>query len=151
MKKAGEVLSVLFNKESLHRARGYAGLFASWEEVARSCGISRAASHSRIAALDRGVVRVEADHPGWVQVLQAKQRLLLQEARQRFPELGISGMVFRLSRSRLFPPAPPVPERAGLDASFKEAGGPSAALDERIQDEGLKKILRRLEQHLTHP
>ena len=78
MKKVGEILSVLFDKETLDKARGYKGLFASWEEVVKACGVSGAAAHSRIAALARGVARIEADHPGWVQILQAKQRPLLR-------------------------------------------------------------------------
>lgn len=152
MKKVGEILSVLFDKETLDKARGYKGLFASWEEVVKACGVSGAAAHSRIAALARGVARIEADHPGWVQILQAKQRPLLRELGRCFPGLGITGIAFRLSRSPLFPPEPPV--SAGVLAPQEEAGEPEgirAALYENIRDEDFKNILKKLEQHLTDP
>ncbi|MDR2495187.1 MAG: DUF721 domain-containing protein [Spirochaetaceae bacterium] len=149
MKKAGELLAAFFDGQALETARGYARLFNAWESAVTAQSIPVAASHSRIAALVRGVARIETDHPGWIQILQAKQRPLLRELQRRFPELDITGLSFRLSRTPLClsgePEPPPLPE------TEPPPDLPCAARYETIRDETLKKILQKLEHHLNTP
>jgi hypothetical protein len=101
MKKAGELLSVFFNKNLTEKAQGYSDLFSSWEVITEKNGISSVASHSRIVELEKAVLLVEADHPGWIQILQTKQTYLLKTVIRRFPDLEIRGISFRLSRDPL--------------------------------------------------
>ena len=115
MKKAGEIISELFREkfgeEFLENARSTSGLFSSWAQVvAEAClcattktehgseDIPPAAVHSRIRELERGVLLVEADHPGWIQILQTKQTALLSAVQRRYPDLDIRAISFRLSR-----------------------------------------------------
>ena len=106
MKKAGEVISALFKEnfglEFMETARANAGLFSSWAEIVKEAWLSddipAAASHSRICELEKGLLLVEADHPGWIQILQTKQTELLAAAERRYPELGIRSIAFKLSR-----------------------------------------------------
>ena len=63
-----------------------------------SVDIPAAAVHSRIRELERGVLLVEVDHPGWIQIFQTKQGVLLSAVQRRYPELDIRGIAFRLSR-----------------------------------------------------
>ena len=87
------------------------GLFSSWSQIVakvwprsfdadeqKAQDVPAAAVHSRIRELERGVLLVEADHPGWIQILQTKQRELLSAVQRRYPELNIRGIAFRLSR-----------------------------------------------------
>ena len=115
MRKAGDIISALFKErfgpEFMETARSTAGLFSSWSQVVteawpRTAGgeqkeddIPAAAVHSRIQELERGVLFVEADHPGWIQILQTKQQELLSAVRRRYPELDIRAIAFRLSKS----------------------------------------------------
>jgi hypothetical protein len=71
--------------------------------------------------MERGILLVEADHPGWVQILQTKQRALLASARRRFPELNIRSIAFRLSRDSIAPPtgSPPL-EKTPLEKKTSE-------------------------------
>ena len=115
MKKAGDVISAIFRErfgpEFAETARSNAGLFSSWADIVAEAwqgkaGISQspgledvpAAAHSRIRELERGLLLIEADHPGWVQILQTKQKELLSAAGRRYPELGIRSIAFRLSK-----------------------------------------------------
>jgi hypothetical protein len=107
MKKAGELLSVFFNKNLAEKAQGYSNLFSCWDLITEKTGIPSAAAHSRIVELERAVLLVEADHPGWIQILQTKQTYLLKAVIRRFPNLEIRGISFRLSRDPL-----PVPKTA---------------------------------------
>ena len=101
MKRAGDLLSAFFNEHfdpvSLENGRMTAGLFSSWVSAARAANIGAAADHSRIRELEHKVLLIEADHPGWVQLLQTKQRQLLQYVQVKFPELDIQGISFCLS------------------------------------------------------
>ena len=102
VKKAGDLLSLIFNEHfdsvSLDNGRITAGLFTSWAAAAREVNIPAAADHSRIRELEHNVLVIEAEHPGWVQILQTKQSQLLKLVQQKFPELSIQGISFCLSR-----------------------------------------------------
>lgn len=92
MKTAGDILSVLFDEGFANKAQGYSKLFDSWTDITAKNGIASAAAHSRVKNLDRGILLIEMDHPGWKQILQTKQGKLLNDFRIRFPELDISGI-----------------------------------------------------------
>jgi len=112
MRKAGEIISVLFKQRFgenfMENARLSADLFNSWEntvcqawprgEDQKSEDVPAAAVHSRIKELEHGVLFVEADHPGWIQILQTRQAELLLAVQRRCPRLDIRGIAFRLSR-----------------------------------------------------
>ncbi|GHV03679.1 hypothetical protein FACS189485_07450 [Spirochaetia bacterium] len=163
MKRAGELLSAFFDEGLIKKAQGYSNLFSAWQKITAKCGIPAAADHSRIRELERCVLLIEADHPGWVQLLQTKQQKLLSDAQRRFPDLTITGISFMLSRE---PPAESIqgqavaaeqplaepaaaelaaPIPAAADTAVNEIGGDPLA---RITDEGLRETLRRLERDL---
>jgi hypothetical protein len=117
MKKAGDIISALFRErfgqEFMDTAMAASGLFSSWVQIAKEVwlqsgqdttdnagfeDIPAVAVHSRIKDLERGLLLIEADHPGWIQILQTKQGRLLSAVQRRYPELNIRGIAFRLSR-----------------------------------------------------
>jgi hypothetical protein len=117
MKKAGDIIAALFREEFgpefMDTARAASGLFSSWAQIIKEAwpqsgqddsdnsgfeDIPAAAVHSRIKELERGTLVIEADHPGWIQILQTKQRGILSAVQRRYKELDIRGIAFRLSR-----------------------------------------------------
>jgi hypothetical protein len=133
MKRAGELLSSIFNDidgRLLEKARGYSELFSCWASILENNRIAAAAAHSRIVELERFVVFVEADHPGWVQILQTKQRELLESLRRRFPAFEIRGIAFRYAAAPPPPQARPLAETpadpAPGDSAAPEAASPAA-------------------------
>jgi len=111
MKKAGEIISALVSEilgpEFMDTAKVTTGLFSSWAQIVKEAwpqsgqddsDIPAAAVHSRIKELERGTLVIEADHPGWIQILQTKQSGLLSVVQRRYRELDIRGIAFRLSR-----------------------------------------------------
>jgi len=97
MKTAGDVLSTIFDERFVTKAQGYSKLFDSWKDITAKNGISAASDHSRIKDMERGILLVEMDHPGWKQIIQTKQSKLLNDYRIRFPELNICGISLLLS------------------------------------------------------
>jgi hypothetical protein len=170
LKRAGELLAVLLDEGMLKNARNYSELFSSWTAIVEEpeVKIPAAAGHSRIVELERYILLVETDHPGWIQLLQTKQRQILNVLRRRFPSLTIKGISFRLSRE----PTTPNPglwekdqeqgePQAGEEKSVPVNGGPdgegspdsrkdgSAGMYEKITDQGFKETLKRLERSIV--
>jgi hypothetical protein len=147
VKKIGELLSVFFDDDTIKKAQGYNSLFSSWRDIAGE----NIAAHSRIVELEKSVLRIEADHPGWIQILQIRQKGLLNRVRRKFPTLNITGISFRLSRN---PTAPAQPERdAGLDAREETESAeavPEIAAENlrdlyaKIKDDELRESLKRI-------
>ena len=154
MKRAGEVLSAILDERMMIKARGYSSLFAFWAEAVQKNGIPAAADHSRIKELDRGILLIEADHPGWKQILQTKQNKLLNDFRRRFPDMDISGISLMLSRGE--PLAADATEAKSLEeepneytAAQEHHGKADIVGYDAIKDEGFKESLKRLEQSIT--
>jgi hypothetical protein len=144
MKKAGDLLSAFFDEATLQKARGYGSLFSSWASIAGE----NLAAHSRIVELERSVLLIEADHPGWIQILQTKQKNLLHAVRRRFPQIAVTAISFRLSRNPLLQNSAPGPDLAvgpgvvpGDPSEDAASGDPYAG----IHDEAFKQTLMRLE------
>jgi hypothetical protein len=158
MKRVGDVLSALFDEGLMKKAQGYSRLFSCWKELAQWHGIAAAADHSRITELDRGVLWVEVDHPGWKQILQTKESRLLDDLRRRFPDLDIAGISIVLSRGGPLPAAEAEvgDESAGSAETAGEAlppdsdsAPPGEAGYAAIKDASFKESLRRLEKSIA--
>ena len=55
------------------------------------------ASHSRVIDLKNGILLVEADHPGWIQMLGNYKKYILKGFQMKIPELKIETLAFRLA------------------------------------------------------
>jgi hypothetical protein len=93
IKDVSSLLSSFFDEDKLHRGERYSDFFSSWSSIVGP----RLAAHSRVADVDKGLLIVEAEHPGWIQLLQLRQSGIVEEAARRYPELGLKGIAFRLS------------------------------------------------------
>jgi len=122
MKTVGDVLSVLFDEEFVKKAQGYKNIFESWAEITAENGIEGAAEHSRIKQLEKGILLVEMDHPGWKQLLQTKKSQILKTYQCRFPEMEITGMSLKLGKPTLPISVPSVLEYPQTDGSAEQTG-----------------------------
>ena len=52
--------------------------------------------HSRIIDLKNGVLLIEADHPGWIQLLQIHKQYIVRGLNKFSPNLHINTLAFRL-------------------------------------------------------
>jgi hypothetical protein len=155
MKKAGDILSSLFNEKFdpvfLKKARKTAGLFTSWEAITAEAGIAAAAAHSRISELERGILLIEAEHPGWRQILQTRQSQLLNTVQRRYPELEIRGIAFRLSRDpQVFSTAveTPVDEMPETEPSVAKEPETAYSQADPVADEAYNSLKKQLEESI---
>ncbi|MDR2596965.1 MAG: DUF721 domain-containing protein [Treponema sp.] len=145
MKTAGSILSALFDEQFMKKAEGASKLFDSWTDITEKNGIASAAAHSRIKDLDRGILLVEMDHPGWKQILQTKQSKLLNDFRRRFPDLNISGISLMLGKGESQKAETSDAEEAEELFDTEQADvEPTVRGYDAIKDEGFKEALKEL-------
>jgi len=154
MKRVGDVLSAILDEGMMQKARGYSALFSCWQDLTEKNGIAAAADHSWIKSLDRGMVWIEVDHPGWKQILQTKESKLLSDFRYRFPDMDISGLSIMLCRPESAGAdingtivAEPAPEKYPLPEEPQPA--PPVEGYSAIKDGALKEVLMRLEKSIA--
>jgi putative pyruvate formate lyase activating enzyme len=141
MKKAGDLLAYFFDQKTLDSMHTWSKLFAAWPSIVAKHKISAAESHTRVVEFDRRVLLIEAEHPGWIQILQLKQSELLREFRVRFPELDIVGISFRLSKT-LFTPVIQAPETPPAPAPLVDREAPAVPSSERSFEQSMKRLER---------
>ena len=96
MKKAQDILKSLLDNYSVQEGETYHSFFRSWTRIAGQ----DAASHSKVKDIRAGVVIVEVDHPGWIQMIQMKKNPILKKIQQLYPELGIKDLRLHLYREQ---------------------------------------------------
>lgn len=58
------------------------------------------ADHSRVTDLKNGILFVEADHPGWISLLQMHKKFIIRGINMKVPELNITNIAFMLKGNR---------------------------------------------------
>jgi hypothetical protein len=157
MKTAGDILSTLFDERFMKKAKVFSKFFDSCTDITAKNEIAAASAHSRIKDLDRGILLVEIDHPGWKQILQTKQTVLLNDFRCQFPELGISGISFTLGYSSPDKSEPQsesaqetkIAEEMSAEAEISADFEPTAKGYDAIKDEDFKETLKKLGQSIA--
>lgn len=147
MKRAGDLLNFFLDNNIYTKAVEYNDLFKSWRTIAGE----RLAAHSWIKDLDKTVLIIEADHPGWIQILQTKQAILLSRVQKQFPELTITALSFFLCKDR----KDPVPTVKVNPLKKQEEMPPSqenstTELYNKIKDDDFKKVLMKLEKSIKN-
>ncbi|MCF6335143.1 MAG: DUF721 domain-containing protein [Spirochaetales bacterium] len=95
MKKASDILSDYMRNFHSNMESSYSSVFKSWGRIAGEDMIT----HSSIKDLNNGILIVEADHPGWVQLLQMRKKKILRNIQNKYPELDITDIRFILKNS----------------------------------------------------
>ena len=148
MRKVDDLLQQFLDRIGQSDGAPYVGLFRGWREIVGD----RIADHTEPVDIRGSALIVEADHPGWVQMVMMSQARILRQLKRRYPQLGITGMHIRVAGDR-------AAAGAGAGGGQEEASAapvvppapPSAdeteAL-ERIDDSDLRDGLERLRQSL---
>lgn len=79
-------------------------LYDSWKTVVQKITSERnpsvghnLAAHSRVVDLKNGVLLVEADHPGWIELLQLYKKFILKGLQKSEKKVRIETLAFKLS------------------------------------------------------
>jgi hypothetical protein len=92
-KKAGDLLKAFFDFERYDPGGRIHSVYQNWQNIVGE----KLAAHSRIIDISSGIIHISVDHPGWIQLLQIKQAIILENIGKRFPELDLHGLAFRIA------------------------------------------------------
>ncbi|WP_319475439.1 DUF721 domain-containing protein [Marispirochaeta aestuarii] len=92
MKRARELVEQLFQNINHEDLKIYGRIFSSWTDLAGT----DLAAHSRILEIDRGIVFVGVDHPGWMQMISMRKARILSGIKKQYPSLEIRDLRFLL-------------------------------------------------------
>ncbi len=147
-KSVRDLLARLFSSVDDRAGRQYVELHHKWQSLV---GFDIAA-HSEPVDVKRSALVVQVDHPGWMQMLQMREKALIVRLQREFPELSITSLHMKLqtetSAATGFPTdsAPPTakPSPAQDDEAVPVTPADAAAGIERISDPVLRERLERL-------
>ncbi|MCE5256249.1 MAG: DUF721 domain-containing protein [Spirochaetaceae bacterium] len=108
IKKVSVLLSSFFDEELVKKGEKYAEFNNSWKNIAGA----RLGEHSRPTEIRHGMLVVEAEHSGWIQLLQLHQEKILAEIQRQYPDLEIASMAFIIGNGETATQGSPVPEQA---------------------------------------
>ena len=171
MRRADDLIQRFLDSVGQSEGAAYVGMFRSWQPIVGE----RIAAHAQPVDVRGHSLVVEADHPGWVQMVMMKRQTIIREINRRYPELSITGLTVRVVDQRgaggtIPGRTPGVFVHGGSGDSASGHGGqaadavqtesgaqpapPSAdeeeALD-RIPDDDLRSTLARLREDLDGP
>lgn len=97
--RASEMISRVFKNISSEDMQNSTHLSDSWRRTVETISRTGAklAAHSHIVDLKNGILLVEADHSGWIQMLQLHQKYILTGLRRLNKNLRIDSLAFRLA------------------------------------------------------
>lgn len=99
--RASQMITQVFKNISPQDMENGNRLLNSWRQTVESISRNGAklAAHTHVVDLKNGVLLVEADHSGWIQLLQLHQNYVLTGLRRKNPALTIASLAFRLAGS----------------------------------------------------
>jgi hypothetical protein len=145
VRRLDDILNQFLDRIGRSDGAPYVGMFRSWRQIVGE----RIADHAEPVDIRGTALVVEADHPGWVQMVMMERGRILSQINARIPQLTITSLHVRVAGDRAAAasaePATAPPREA--------APAPPQSADEtealsRIDDEDLRDSLRRLRETL---
>ena len=107
IKDITSVLGGAFDGLNVQDVQKSLDVFAVWRKILLSIKSStnpnegaNLAAHSRIVDLKNGVLLIEADHPGWIELLQLRKNYILRGLSMYAKNMGVQTLAFRLAGKR---------------------------------------------------
>jgi hypothetical protein len=98
---AADMITQVFSHIDKAEVENSSKLLGTWKSVVSKVHKygEKLAAHTELIELKNGILLVETDHPGWIQILQLYSKFILIGLGRAVPELKISSLAFRLKGS----------------------------------------------------
>ena len=151
MKRVGELLKAFLSQRLSREGESMLELVAAMRELAGD-----AAPHLRVRDVRSGTVLIEADHPGWGQLVSLRKPELLRALQGRFPEMEIRDIRVTVGTGAgdAKPSALGRESRAPRRGAAGSDATPSSPIEDvlaRLPDDGLRRSLRGLYERADGP
>ncbi|MFO8063720.1 MAG: DUF721 domain-containing protein [Spirochaetota bacterium] len=142
MERAGDLLEAFLKLHNISGGEEYVAFFKSWHNIVGT----DIASHTQLTDIKNGALKVEVDHPGWMQKLHMKKEQVLRKVAAQYPQLEIRTLHLRLvsefssrapsPQSEASSSHPSAPRRSGHSAAESTHGGGGPAGDDSEEAAG---------------
>ncbi|MCD6120805.1 MAG: DUF721 domain-containing protein [Spirochaetales bacterium] len=96
MEKAGNILKKYFETLNIDKKTGSVSLFRGWNAIVDS-GL---ASHSEVIEIEKSIIFIRVDHPGWAQTIAFKKKNILKKIKKKYPDLDIKDIRVFINKER---------------------------------------------------
>jgi hypothetical protein len=98
---AADMITQVFSNIDKSSVENSSRLLGTWKNVVSKVHKygERLAAHTELIDLKNGILLVETDHPGWIQIMQLYSKFILTGLQNALPELHILSLAFRLKGS----------------------------------------------------
>jgi hypothetical protein len=185
MKQLNESLIEILGKTQMTTSGEYKNLYQAWNNVVEQAftekketyiinkytndiqvsdtyrnliNARKAADHSKIKYIKNKTIFIEADHQGWIQILQTRQHKLLKILSTSFSELKIEAIAFVLSAGEDCQEKLAENQNSPIEPAAKtnRTGEEKASEDtqtalSRIKDEKFRELLRQMGENIELP
>lgn len=136
---SANVLSRLFSSLSVDKLKESSDVMTAWQQTLNSIkGYqndgskpadygSQLADHSQIIDLKDGVLIVETDHPGRIQMFQLYKNFILNGLKRKIPDIPIRNIVFKLNKIEKVSGELRMPTREEMDKAVAAQAGQNTA------------------------
>ncbi|MFP4373030.1 MAG: DUF721 domain-containing protein [Spirochaetaceae bacterium] len=157
MERAGDLLEAFLRLHNITGGEEYVAFFKSWHRIVGT----DIAAHTRVTDIRNGALKVEVDHPGWMQMLQMRKDEIVRKVGVTYPQLEVRNIHMRLVTSFTGAGAGPDPgadaDSGNADSGAEQRPAPprehsSTAREalQRIGDSELRETLTRLYRDLEN-
>lgn len=96
---ASQMISRVFGNVESGTIENGNRIVSSWRKVVESINPdgNKLAAHSKISDLKNGILLVETDHPGWIQMLKIHEKYILKGIRNLNKDVKIFSLAFKLA------------------------------------------------------
>lgn len=134
MERAGDLLRRFFEYHNLGaEGQKYVTFFSSWSRIAGR----DLAAHSQIADIRHNAAIIEVDHPAWMQMLQMRQKSILERMQAESPDLGIGSIQMRLVDRRNWTGTPDAVSSESLVQDRPSGGGDASVQPETPSEDSV--------------
>jgi hypothetical protein len=98
---AADMITQIFSSIDKKDIDNSSRLLGTWKSVVSKVHKygEKLSTHTELIELKNGILLIETDHPGWIQILQLYSKFILTGLERAVPELKISSLAFRLKGS----------------------------------------------------
>ena len=90
-----QIISNAFDSIKIENAKNSVNIYDEWKKILSRIKTNSSnpneglnmAGHSRVIDLKNGILLIEADHPGWISLIQFHKKYILNGFRMKFPEV----------------------------------------------------------------
>lgn len=103
-----QIISNAFDSIKVENAKNSVNIYDEWKKILSRIKTNSSnpneglnmAGHSRVIDLKNGILLIEADHPGWISLIQFHKKYILNGFRMKFPEIEFKTLAFRLKGNK---------------------------------------------------